>query len=88
MADCNHKKILQIGVKGSDMFYWVLPDGSDHEGYIPKFGGLGRYGDYLDIDMCIDCGKIQNVNLDKLKKELIKMEDTDNEYSDNSDNSE
>ena len=56
---CNSKRILKAGCKCSDMFYASIGD-KEYDGYVPNDLGIGgRYGDYLDIEFCLDCGQLQ-----------------------------
>ena len=37
------------------------PDGSESEG-VPDIKGLGdRYGDYIQVSICVDCHKVQDL---------------------------
>jgi len=57
---CGGSRILKISGKTSDCFSMSLGD-KEYDGYVP--GGLnigeGGYGDYIIIDLCLDCGKVQ-----------------------------
>lgn len=54
---CGSKRIFQFSGKCSDLFN-VHIGNHDHDGYVPGDLGLGS-GDYLEGDLCGDCGKLQ-----------------------------
>jgi len=54
---CKHEKTFMIGGKVSDMAFWVWPDDSDGDGYVPRIPGIGG-GDYIEIEICTDCGAV------------------------------
>jgi hypothetical protein len=43
--------------KCSDLCYIEYPDGTDHEGYVPKGLNIGG-DDFIRINLCLNCGKI------------------------------
>jgi hypothetical protein len=57
---CSSVRILGINAKCSDLFGMTYKN--EHgTGYVPTnliFGKDG-FGDYVEIDFCLDCGKIQ-----------------------------
>jgi hypothetical protein len=54
---CTSSRILSVMGKCSDMSVLQLGD-KKHEGYVPDDCGIGG-GDYIEFDLCLDCGKIQ-----------------------------
>lgn len=58
---CNSERILSISAKCSDTFSMEY-NGNGGHGYVPDnlFFGKGGYGDYVNIDFCLNCGKIQS----------------------------
>ena len=58
------KRILRICAKCSDMFNAILlEDGKPilkHDGYVPYFMPGEHYGDYVEMDINIDTGFIEN----------------------------
>lgn len=62
-------KTVHINAKCSDLCYTVLYDANgkeilEHDGYVPGFFP-GRGGDYVELDIDIDTGKILNWKVDK-----------------------
>ena len=55
-------KFFFIGGKTSDMADWTLPDGREGDGYVPQLSGVGEggWGDYINIRICIECGKVKD----------------------------
>ena len=67
---------IRISGKCSDLFYMQdLDSGRDYQGYVPHF--LGSYGDYIELDIDTETGKI--INWDVPTEEQI------NEYFDGED---
>ena len=56
---CSSKRLLAVGGKTSDMFNANFQN-ADYEGYVPNDLGIGG-GDYIDIEICLDCGKVQGI---------------------------
>lgn len=57
------QKILSICAKCSDMFSASLNDGQSikhYDGYVPDFFPENHYGDYVELKIDIDTGKILN----------------------------
>lgn len=54
---CGSERILGVMGKCSDMSVAQF-NGKEHEGYMPRDVGLGG-GDYIEFDVCLDCGKVQ-----------------------------
>jgi hypothetical protein len=56
---CESNRIATINGKCSDLCQFSYKD-IDHNGYVPKGIVVGdQYGDYIDFEFCLDCGKIQ-----------------------------
>jgi hypothetical protein len=54
---CQHDRILVVNAKCSDMCD-VHYNEKDHVGYVPSGLNIGN-GDYIEFEVCLDCGKIQ-----------------------------
>ena len=54
---CKSERILNVIAKCSDLSVMQF-NGIEHEGYVPRDVGLGN-GDYIEFDVCLDCGKVQ-----------------------------
>jgi uncharacterized protein YoaH (UPF0181 family) len=63
---CEHKQVISIGAKHSDMFWCTFPDGTEYEGYgcIPGISS----GDYIDMNLCVDCGSAIGLDLEKIRE--------------------
>lgn len=55
---CESEQVISISAKCSDRCFTTFPDGTGKDGYVPYISGLGG-GDYLDVDICLDCGQAQ-----------------------------
>lgn len=57
-------RTIQISAKCSDMFWGRLKDGEEiigeYDGYVPDFMPGEHYGDYVELTIDIDTGKIVN----------------------------
>jgi len=59
-------KTISISAKCSDMFFAQAHDkngkkvGDDYDGYVPEFMPGEHFGDYVDLKIDIDTGKILN----------------------------
>lgn len=73
-ASCKSNKILGVSAKCSDLCT-VTFDGNSLDGYVPSDLGIGG-GDYVEFDLCLSCGKIQ----DSFPKEPSSFEETEEEY--------
>jgi hypothetical protein len=76
---CGSERILQVTAKCSDMcsvsFANSFGDISASNGYVPSGIGLGNDSDYIEIDLCMECGKVQGkfpVTDAKVRKALQK----------------
>lgn len=54
---CDSNRIAHINAKCSDMCFVHLGD-QEHDGYVPRDLGVGG-GDYVEIDLCLNCGHVQ-----------------------------
>ena len=62
---CDSDKIIEINAKCSDMCWirwWPGKNGRQKEqtGYVPSVIGLGDDSDYIEMDLCVSCGQVQN----------------------------
>ena len=60
MSEHECTNFVSIQGKTSDMCFTVF-EGCERDYYVPDIPGLGG-GDYLELDICIDCGKLQGWN--------------------------
>jgi len=56
-SECDSDRILSLRGKTSDLCFTDY-DGESYEGYVPSGAGVGG-GDYIDVSVCLDCGKVQ-----------------------------
>ena len=60
----NKKRILSISAKCSDLCTTTYTDKNGNEtesdGYVPKNIGIDCYGDYVELDIDMETGQIQN----------------------------
>lgn len=68
-CQCGSNRILRLQGKCSDCSSTRF-DGMEREGYVPCIDGLG-HGDYIDVKVCMDCSRVQN--LQKMTDEEIKV---------------
>jgi hypothetical protein len=67
-SSCSSHKLVQINAKCSDMCWiqWYPSPKTGHvkeqTGYVPSVLGLGHDSDYIEMELCIACGQIQNFN--------------------------
>lgn len=54
---CSHQRILQVSAKSVDCCFVRWPNGEVSNGYAPTVPGL-CHGDYIEVDVCIDCGRL------------------------------
>lgn len=52
---CGSQRMMLVGGKVSDMCEVVVGE-IRHDGYVPRDMHIGG-GDYLEIDICLDCGQ-------------------------------
>lgn len=58
MCECGSDRIASISAKCSDCCCVSYKE-TNYNGYVPGGIGVGG-GDYLEIDYCLDCGRIQS----------------------------
>ena len=59
--NCKCERILCLGGKVSDLSNTSIPHlGVEHEGYVPYISPALGGGDYIKLELCMDCGRIQN----------------------------
>ena len=57
--NCSGERIMSVSGKCSDLsFVEVKHLGLEHQGYVPMNLNIGS-GDYLEFDVCLDCGHMQ-----------------------------
>jgi len=64
-TNCDSKKVVEISAKVSDLCYikWYKGKNGRHKeqrGHVPTVLGLGDDHDYIDMDLCLNCGQVQN----------------------------
>lgn len=63
MCKCGSERILSVTGKTSDMcsisFHDRAGDVHTSDGYVPANIGLGNDSDYIELGVCMDCGKVQ-----------------------------
>lgn len=60
-SKCDSNRIVSLSAKCSDLcFASMTVNGKQvqEDGYVPSDMGVGG-GDYLEIDLCLDCGQVQ-----------------------------
>jgi hypothetical protein len=56
---CTSDRILEINGKTSDLCFARFK-GKEYDGYVPcGFGVDDGTGDYLEFDLCLECGQVQ-----------------------------
>jgi hypothetical protein len=55
---CSSDRILTVSGKCSDLCFVTFGE-LEHDGYVPDNLGIGG-GDYLEFNLCMDCGKVQD----------------------------
>lgn len=55
---CGNNRIFSISAKCSDLCCASYQN-AESDGYVPSDLGIGG-GDYIELDVCADCGRIQN----------------------------
>ena len=72
-CECGSDRIMFVNGKTSDMCQCVYQD-INKDGYVPS--GLpfsDKYGDYIEFDLCLECGRMQGkfpVSDAKVKKAI------------------
>jgi len=60
--NCGSERIAEVSGKTSDLCFFRYKD-KETDGYVPQDVGIDlgeSYGDYIEIDYCLDCGMLQN----------------------------
>jgi len=57
---CDSRRIATLDAKPGDLCQWQ-GSGLFLDGYCPGGVGIGRGGDYVRFDYCLDCGQMQGV---------------------------
>lgn len=55
---CKSERCASVSGKCSDLFSMSI-QGHSYDGYVPDDIGIGKYGDYVRLTYCLDCGQIQ-----------------------------
>lgn len=57
---CNSDRIISVSGKTADLCVTEYA-GKEKDGYVPTDTpfGKGGYGDYIDFNLCLECGKMQ-----------------------------
>lgn len=55
--NCKKTRLLSVSAKCSDLCSVSIGD-YEHEGYLPDGFNIGS-GDYVEFELCLDCGRIQ-----------------------------
>lgn len=67
---CKSSRLLYVNGKTSDLCFMRMGE-REHDGYVPRWSGVASdCGDYLEFDLCLDCGKVQG----KFPKKPIPLE--------------
>ena len=60
MCTCGSNRIARVSAKCSDRCWVGVPHlDAERDGYVPTNIGLGDDEDYVDVDFCLDCGRLQ-----------------------------
>lgn len=60
MCKCGSNRIARVSAKCSDLCWVEVPHlNTEKDGYVPSNIGLGDESDYVDVDFCLDCGRLQ-----------------------------
>ena len=60
MCECGGNRIARVSAKCSDLCWVQVPHlDAEKDGYVPRNIGLGDESDYVDVDFCLDCGRLQ-----------------------------
>lgn len=54
---CSSTRIVSISSKSVDLNF-ISYKGVEGDGYVPDF--IGKWGDYVEFKLCIECGRIQD----------------------------
>jgi len=60
MCTCGSNRIARVSAKCSDLCWVAVPHlNAEKDGYVPTNIGLGDDEDYVDVEFCLDCGRLQ-----------------------------
>ena len=59
-SQCDCKRLVYVSAKCSDLCWVQWWDGKEQSGYVPSVLGIGNDEDYVDFNVCINCGQLQN----------------------------
>ncbi len=72
---CESHRVIFISGKTSDLCFVDVPHlGIEGDGYVPDF--IGKWGDYIELHLCLDCGQVQEevcISDEVLKKQVKGM---------------
>ena len=56
---CKSKRVMHVTAKCSDLCRVQIGD-KEHDGYVPTDVVFGKdgFGDYVEFDLCLDCGQM------------------------------
>jgi hypothetical protein len=57
---CKSKRVMHVNAKCCDLCF-VRINGKESDGYVPTDTVFGKdgWGDYVEFDVCLDCGQMQ-----------------------------
>jgi hypothetical protein len=55
---CHCNRVMFVSAKCSDLCV-AQYGGVEHDGYVPDDISIGRWGDYVDVRFCLECGQLQ-----------------------------
>lgn len=68
-SQCESERIVEFSCKCSDLSYTRWWDGKEQSGYVPSVLGIGDgSGDYVELELCINCGQLQNFEAEANEK--------------------
>jgi len=74
-CECGCTSFLNVSSRACDGNYWVLPSGTQGQGYLPCFSGIYMSGgDGTDLDLCTDCGRVFGFNKAELSRQIYQSE--------------
>jgi hypothetical protein len=59
---CKSKRILSVSAKCADLCWVRYPNGTESRDYVPDIPNISTPeggGDYVEFDLCLDCGQVQ-----------------------------
>lgn len=57
---CESERIISVNAKCSDCCFCTI-NGHESDGYVPQdvLFGKGGWGDYVNFELCLECGQMQ-----------------------------